>query len=102
MQLKTGWLDSRQTKTERPAGYARGRQPNQKVIVRTWHTKYIKHHEVEAYERLGWHIDRDALHGTPHGEWSVLGIYRGSEPPPMPVLRSDTEEHQSLQRSDQC
>src|SRR5512139_245199 len=73
-------------------GYSRQRRPDRlskgKVIVTVSWTQYIPHHEVENYERLGWTIRHDALAGTHHGDFAVLGTWRSDDPnatPPKPA-----------------
>src|SRR5512139_2279257 len=73
-------------------GYFRQPRPNRlakgKTIVTVSWTQYIPHHEVENYERLGWTIRHDALAGTHHGDFAVLGTWRSDNPdatPPKPA-----------------
>ncbi len=48
--------------------------------------KYIPWEQVEDYERLGWTINAQALSGTSHGQYSVIGEFRTEhdEEPPIP------------------
>src|SRR5512139_3486337 len=73
-------------------GFRRQPRPNrlakgQTIVTVSW-TQYIPHHEVENYERLGWTIRHDALAGTHHGDYAVLGTWRSDDPnatPPKPA-----------------
>jgi len=46
-------------------------------------TKFIGKHLKEEYERMGWTVS-DSLKGTPHGEWSYIGVWKGEGKPPLP------------------
>jgi hypothetical protein len=48
--------------------------------------RFIRHHEVAAYERVGWYR-HDSLDGTHHGAWSSLMEWRGVGEPVMPMSR---------------
>lgn len=46
----------------------------------TW-LRYVPHGDLLRHLALGW-IIRDELHGTNHGHFAVLMIWRGDGPPP--------------------
>ena len=48
--------------------------------------RYIRHHEVEKWEAVGWE-HADPLDGTPHGEWSVLMYWPHKRPAEEPDTR---------------
>jgi hypothetical protein len=67
------------------------------IVNISW-TKYIRRELAEEYERLGWEI-RDSLAGTHHGEYSVIGVWRGSEHPPLPE-KDKTQDSSNLHHED--
>ncbi len=90
-------------------GYGFSRQPKahrlakEKTIVTWRHLAYVPHHRRAEFEALGWKVE-DKLNGTHHGDWSCIGEWVGPEgqEPPMPVLRSDAEEHPALPVGTKC
>lgn len=46
--------------------------------------KYVPIERRADYEKLGWVIDSEALSLTPHGQWSLIGIWPGEGYPPLP------------------
>jgi hypothetical protein len=44
---------------------------------------FVRHHEVEAFLRLGWHYGGPAP--GPHGEWSCVLEWRCACAMPLPV-----------------
>lgn len=52
---------------------------------------FVRHHEVEAFERLGWQR-HDALDGTHHGVWSCLMVWAGEGEPvkPLKIVKHET------------
>lgn len=44
---------------------------------------FVRHHEVAAYERIGWQR-HEALDGTHHGAWSSLMEWKGEGEPVKP------------------
>jgi len=76
-------------------GFYRQRNKTRKVIVNISWTKYIRRELAGEYERLGWEI-RDSLAGTHHGEYSVIGVWKGSDNPPVPEAdkaQDSTDRH---------
>lgn len=50
--------------------------------------KYVKHHQVLDYARLGWLPHFEALADTPHGQYSVFMEWPCSCPMPRPPQSS--------------
>ena len=50
---------------------------------------FVRHHEVQAYERLGWQR-HGSLDGTHHGCWSSLMEWKGEGEPVKPFLPRET------------
>ena len=60
------------------------------VIIGKW-VKYIPLRLADEYRNLGWEIT-DSLAGTPHGQFSCIGIWHGDEDPPLPEEESGQRE----------
>ena len=50
---------------------------------------FVRHHEVAAYERLGWQR-HESLDDTHHGAWSSLMEWKGDGGPVKPFLPRET------------
>ena len=52
--------------------------------------RFILRERREEFEAVGWRIV-DALDGTHHGTWSVLGEWEGEGDPPQPKAKSNAD-----------
>jgi hypothetical protein len=48
---------------------------------------YVRHHEVEAYQKLGW-VRHESLDATHHSQWSSLMEWKGEGDPVKPFFVS--------------
>src|ERR1041385_4305050 len=97
------------TTTERmnECGFKRGKQPDRKpkVIVTERYVRYVLWEHVDEWRKAGWTINDRHLGGDEHhlergctAEWSGPN----GHPPPMPILRSDVEEHKAVPVGPKC
>lgn len=57
---------------------------------------FVRHHEVPAYERIGWRR-HDSLDDTHHGVWSSLMEWKGEGEPVKPFHMSrETNDAEKL------
>jgi len=53
---------------------------------------FVRHHEVTAYERIGW-VRHASLDDTHHGAWSSLMEWKGQGEPVKPFRISHETDH---------